>query len=71
MSGKDEFKRAQGKCNCPGPGWGGFRCPHCHLATKEKRVIRRHARRILKQALPIAAWQEIKDNWLNEEIWAE
>jgi hypothetical protein len=49
----DLFKKAQGKCNCPGKGWGGYKCPYCGLTRKDRKKSKRHARRILKLILKI------------------
>ena len=47
----DEFKRHQAQCNCPGPGWGGYKCPHCRLSREDRLKIKRQARRRMKQEI--------------------
>lgn len=48
---KDEFKRNQFDCNCPGPGVGGYKCPNCQFSRKERIKTKRLARRRMKQAI--------------------
>jgi len=50
---QDEFKKIQSKCNCLGPGVGGYKCPYCRFSKEDKIKAKRHARRLLKLQLKI------------------